>query len=192
MLAEKLRQALGRRAPATVRAEGAQRAAVAVVVTAGPDSAILFVKRQERSGDPWSGHMAFPGGFMASDEHDIETTAVRETFEETGLDLGRHGELVGRLDDVYPRSVLLPKVVVTPVVFGVPATLTVAPGPEVQEALWLPAAQIFSPASRRPYTLELPIGTRVFDSIAIDGYIIWGLTERVLSQINAIVTALTD
>lgn len=192
MLLDRLREALQRRTPATLREEGAQRAAVAVVVTAGPEPDILFVRRQERSGDPWSGHMAFPGGFMADAEGSLVATAVRETLEETGLDLTGAGEEIGRLDDVYPRSVLLPKVVVTPVVFGVPATLAVAPGPEVQEVLWLPASQILSPASHQPYTLELPIGTRVFDSIAVDGYIIWGLTERVLSQINPIVAALTD
>lgn len=186
MLLGRLREALQRRTPATLREEGAQRAAVAVVVTAGLEPHILFVKRQERSGDPWSGHMAFPGGFMADAEGSLVATAVRETLEETGLDLSLVGEQIGRLDDVYPRSVLLPKVVVTPVVFGVAEPFPVVAHAEVQEAVWLPADRIFDPNSHRPYALELPTGRRVFDSIVVDGYTIWGLTERVLAQIPAV------
>lgn len=159
-----------------------------MIVTAGPDPAILFVKRRVRPGDPWSGHMAFPGGFMAEAEGSSSATAIRETLEETGLDLARLGEHLGRLDDVYPRTILIPRVVVTPVVFGVPETLAVSEGAEVQEAVWLPASSVFDPHSRRPYEFRLPAGPRVFDSIVVGEYTIWGLTERVLQQILALLS----
>jgi 8-oxo-dGTP pyrophosphatase MutT (NUDIX family) len=62
---------------------------------------LLFIQRAVRQGDPWSGHIAFPGGRREdADEGDLGC-AVRETQEELGLDLNDEGQfrLLGRLDD---------------------------------------------------------------------------------------------
>ena len=45
----------------------------------------LAIKRAESEGDPWSGHMALPGGRRDAEDEDLWVTAVRETWEETGL-----------------------------------------------------------------------------------------------------------
>ncbi len=182
--AARLADVLRRRMPATVAASDVQRAAVAVVITREREGALLFVKRRERRGDPWSGHVAFPGGFRAADGEDASRTAERETEEETGLPLARLGERLGALDDVFPRSSTLPRVVVTPVVFAVAGRPEVCAGPEVELALWLPVARVFDPANHRPMTLQLPTGPMEFRSIVLDGLTIWGLTERVLGQIG--------
>jgi 8-oxo-dGTP pyrophosphatase MutT (NUDIX family) len=182
-LADRLRRSLERRAPATVNEGGAQRAAVAVIVTADAEPAMLFVKRNERDGDPWSGHAAFPGGFASSTDSSPTQTAQRETEEETGLPLARVGSLLGFLDDVFPRSVFLPKVIVTPCAFSIPEALPVRPTAEIERALWVPVAELLDPANRRPFTLDLPTGPREFESLHVGGIVIWGLTERVLSQV---------
>jgi 8-oxo-dGTP pyrophosphatase MutT (NUDIX family) len=184
--ADRLRAVLGRRAPATVDAVDARHASVAVVVTSEAEPALLFVKRQERIGDPWSGHMAFPGGFQSAGETPIET-AQREAEEETGLPLARTGTCVGSLDDVFPRSVHLPRVIVTPVVFVVEGRPVVEALAEVDQAVWLPAAAVFAPANRRPLELDLPLGRQTFDSIVVGPFTIWGLTERVLAQLANII-----
>ena len=60
----KLRAALeSRRALAITPEEGVRRAAVALIFRAGEDGSpeLLFVKRAEYPGDPWSGQIAFPG-----------------------------------------------------------------------------------------------------------------------------------
>lgn len=164
---------------------GAQRAAVAVVLARGPEPAILFVKRAARAGDPWSGQMALPGGHQSPSDGSLADTAERETYEETGLDLARSGERLGALDDVRPLSVYLPLIVVSPYVFGVSSRVDVAAGEEIERALWLPVAELFSPAKRRPYEFRYPArGTVTMDSIVVDGYTIWGLTERVLGQVG--------
>lgn len=144
---------------------------------------ILFVKRGERAGDPWSGHVAFPGGFRSRADDSAAATAVRETEEETGLDLARLGERLGSLDDVYPRSVRLPKVIVTPVVFLVTGRPAVSARAEVERAEWIEAAEVFDPANRRPYVLHSGGGQMVFESILVRGLTIWGLTERILAQV---------
>ena len=181
-LTDRLRVVLARRVAATLDDVDAQRAAVAIVVSAGPDSHLLMVKRAERAGDPWSGHAAFPGGFRSPGDRDAPATAERETEEETGLPLGRVGERLGQLDDVYPRSIHLPRVIVTPCVFAVPARLPVAPTHEVERALWVSVAELISPSNRRPFVLDLPAGKREFESIHVESLVIWGLTERIISQ----------
>lgn len=178
-----LRETLRRRAPATLHDEAAQRAAVAVVVTDETDPALLLVKRRERSGDPWSGHAALPGGFRSATDLDAAFTAERETEEETGLGLARVGERLGALDDVYPRSVFLPRVIVTPCVFAVPSRLPVTPSCEIARTLWVPVREFVAPENRHPFVLELPTGRREFDSIMVESLVVWGLTERVLTQL---------
>lgn len=179
----RLTQAIAGRNRAAIAEPEARRAAVAVVITRDDDPALLFIKREERESDPWSGHVAFPGGFRADPGELPADTARRETMEETGLDLVRLGNAAGLLDDIYPRSVLLPKVVVTPCVFTIERRFPVAAGDEVDQVIWLPVKEVFDPASRQPYIIKLPTGERSFDSIHAEGLVIWGLTERILQQV---------
>ncbi len=183
---DRLQQSIAGRNRIAIEEPEARRAAVAIVVTRADDPALLFIKRQIREGDPWSGHVAFPGGFRMGPAESPTDTARRETLEETGLDLAAAGIGVGLLDDVYPRSVLLPKVVVTPCVFMIERRVELKAGPEVDQVVWLPVADLFSPENRKPYTLQLPTGERVFDSIHLGGLVVWGLTERVLQQVAAL------
>jgi 8-oxo-dGTP pyrophosphatase MutT (NUDIX family) len=183
-LVERLRIAVTGRVPVPVDRPGARRAAVAVLLTQDADPAILFIKRKQRSGDPWSGQMALPGGFASAADESLEATARRETEEETGISLASSGSLVGVLDDVSPRTPYLPPIVVRPYLFVVPERLAARPGPEADAAVWLPASRLFASASRRPFHLMLPGGERDFESIVIGDYTIWGLTERVLQQLR--------
>src|SRR5204863_9652046 len=86
----KLRSALSSRRPAEAAAEaGVRRAAVALIFRAGRDGSpeLLFIKRAEYPGDPWSGQIAFPGGREESGDASLQQTAIRETRGETGIDL---------------------------------------------------------------------------------------------------------
>src|SRR3989442_10873051 len=80
----------------------------------------LFIRRAQRADDPWSGQVALPGGRRDAGDADLFATAVRETREETGIDLAG-AERLGRLDDLYPRTPTLPPVVVRPFVFALVA-----------------------------------------------------------------------
>lgn len=59
---------------------------------------ILFIQRSERLGDPWSGHIAFPGGKREEGDADDAATAAREAMEETGIDV-RELHFMGALHD---------------------------------------------------------------------------------------------
>ena len=48
---------------------------------------VLFIRRASRQGDPWTGHIALPGGRRDPGDADDFSAAVRETWEEVGIDL---------------------------------------------------------------------------------------------------------
>jgi 8-oxo-dGTP pyrophosphatase MutT (NUDIX family) len=157
-----------------------------VLITGDSEPAVLYIKRKERVGDPWSGQMAFPGGFSSAADSSLEATARRETEEETGIVLADAGVLLGVLDDVSPRTPYLPPLVVTPYVFLVAEPLAARPGPEAETAIWLSVRDLFDPGKRKPFGLKLPGEVREFEAIVIGDCTIWGLTERVLQQLKEV------
>src|SRR5437773_8443034 len=137
-------------------------AAVAVMLHDGDDGLeTLFIHRAVRAGDTWSGQIAFPGGRREPTDPDLLTTAIRETLEEVGVDLSG-AERLGVLDDLYPRTPILPPVVVRPFVFALARRAALVPSDEVQRAFWLPLGRLSEPGVRREVTLSLRGGPRTF------------------------------
>lgn len=178
--------ALARREAERALRPEARRAAVAVVVTREEEPAFVFIRRRERQGDPWSGQMAFPGGFRARDDEPLATTAARETREETGLDLAARGSLLGALDELSPRTPFLPPIVVAPHVFAIGVREPLRPGDEAEEALWISARDLFDPTHRTTFLVALPGGEHAFPAIQVGPHLIWGLTERILDRVALI------
>ena len=76
---------------------GRRNAAVAMIFSMHTGELTLcFGKRAAFEGDPWSGDMAFPGGKGERIDQTFHEIAARETFEETGLIIGRN-QLIGAL-----------------------------------------------------------------------------------------------
>ena len=167
-------------------AEG-RRAAVALVLRAREREPVelLMIKRATYAGDPWSGHFALPGGRQEPGET-IEQTVVRETREETALDLSRNGAILGRLDDVQPRTVALPRFVITPFVVVVAGDAALTLSDEVAEAFWIPVDALRAPEATREVVLEMTGGPRRMPTVQHGGRTIWGLTERILRQFLAL------
>jgi 8-oxo-dGTP pyrophosphatase MutT (NUDIX family) len=161
---------------------GARLAAVALLLRAGPSDEIelLLVKRAEWEGDPWSGHVALPGGRREIADATLEDTAVRETGEEISLDVRRHGLALGTLDDLSPRTPTLPPIIVRPYVFVVEPDVEVAPSSEVQAAFWVSLAQLRDPALRAEATVVVRGVERRVTSFRFGDYTVWGMTERIL------------
>lgn len=161
-------------------------AAVAAILVAAPDT-ILLIRRAERTGDPWSGQMALPGGRRDPTDADPAETAVRETLEEVGVELP-DATLLGALPDVAPRSAHLGNIVVRPFLFVLPDRPIITPNDEVAEAGWVRLDVLKDPANQRPYTLELRGERRTFPAYFIGDSVVWGLTERILSDLLPLIS----
>ena len=174
-----------RRAAEAVDEPGVRRAAVALIFRAGHDGLpeLLFIKRAEYEGDPWSGQIAFPGGREESGDVSLEKTAIRETREETGIDLAREGMVIGVLDDLRPRTVRLPAVVVRPYVAVLERREPLELSSEVALAFWIPIDSLAHKEAWQDDTVSargVQINARVFRH---DDHVIWGMTERILAQL---------
>jgi 8-oxo-dGTP pyrophosphatase MutT (NUDIX family) len=179
---EFVREALRDRAhhPATLK--GDERfAAVAAVLRQQEDAEVLLIRRAEQPGDPWSGHMAFPGGRHDPSDRDLLHTAVRETEEEVGLVLGSNDSL-GRLDDLHAiargRRVGL---VIAPHVFALQGDPVLSLNPaEVREYVWAPLEPLMSGARDTTFSYEYEGSRFSLPAYDVSGHIVWGLTHRML------------
>lgn len=178
-LAPLIRRALAARAPLRVDEPGRRLAAVALIVAPSPDG-VLLIRRAERLGDPWSGQVALPGGGFDPEDVDLLRTAIRETAEEVGLDLG-DAECVGALDDVAPRTPVLPPVTVRPFVFCLPDRPVLHLGDEVAHAFWAELELFRRPGVRVARPLDILGTTRIIDGYALGDDFVWGMTERILA-----------
>jgi 8-oxo-dGTP pyrophosphatase MutT (NUDIX family) len=185
----KLCSALGSRKPVRAdKEEGVRQAAVALIIRAGGDAApeLLFIKRAEYPADPWSGQIAFPGGREEEADPTLADTAMRETREETGIDLVRDGTVIGTLDDLRPQTTRLPAVIVRPYVVLLNRFEPLLLSDEVALAFWIPLEAFKDAPSWRDTNVlarGVQMNRRAFHH---QGHAIWGMTERILAQLLAL------
>jgi 8-oxo-dGTP pyrophosphatase MutT (NUDIX family) len=182
----RLARALERTPGRAVEPEPPMRlAAIALVLRLGAvgEPELLMIKRSEHDGDPWSGHVACPGGRMEAEDHDLTQTAMRETWEETGIELARVGRVLGTLDDVAPRTPVLPPILVRPFVVAVPTEVEMVQSPEVSAAFWVPLGALQAEAAWTMGKVTVRGVERDVSTFTHGEYMVWGLTERVLKQL---------
>lgn len=161
------------------------RAAVALILRDGEEGAeFVTIHRSHRDSDPWSGHMALPGGRQDAGDHDLFATAARETHEEVGIDLHRHGELLGHLDDLRAIGRGRPlDLVISPFVCALTTPVhLVLNRHEVQNALWVPLAALQRREAQGRYRHTHDGQAMEHDAFVYQGYTIWGLTYRILRE----------
>ena len=181
----RLRRSLAEHPPVVVQPEPYMRlAAILLALRARADGEpeLLMIKRAEAEGDPWSGHIACPGGRMEEGDQDLAVTAVRETWEETGVDVSRDGRLLGQLDDISPRTPALPPIVIRPYVALVRTGVEIVPSREVAAAFWVPVSALREQTAWGIGQISVGGALREVSVFQHGEYTVWGLTERVLRQ----------
>ena len=163
--------------------EGHTQAAVALVLRVADDLELLLIKRAKSVRDPWSGHVALPGGRRDPSDSILMETAIRETSEETGVDLATRGRHLGRLTELSPSSNRLPLITVVPYVFAVPSDVEAhVNSAEVESVLWVSIETLLDPKSGGTTTIQLPEGPAEFPTYKVGGHTVWGLTFRILTE----------
>jgi len=147
---------------------------------------VLMIKRAERLGDPWSGHMAFPGGRRDRGDKNSFTTAIRETSEEVGICLPECARYLGRLSDQKARSSQFNLgMLVTPFIFFMIREEQFRLNYEVASSIWIPLDFFANPKnrevmvwSRGSFSMEVPC-------YKYDKYCVWGLSLSMLMELIA-------
>ncbi|MCB9691438.1 MAG: CoA pyrophosphatase [Alphaproteobacteria bacterium] len=167
------------RAPARLPAEGRRPAGVAMVLDDAGQ--VLFIRRADKQGDPWSGHVGLPGGHVQSGES-FEEAARRETLEEVGLDLDR-AELLGSLDDRETPG-HLPTKLVRPFVYRVPRfdTFTLQRD-EVASTHLFPLHRLLRGHGRSTFPYPYAGREWTLPCVDLDGVRLWGLTLRIVDDL---------
>jgi 8-oxo-dGTP pyrophosphatase MutT (NUDIX family) len=163
-----------------------ETAAVAVIflVEKGRER-ILLIRRAERDGDPWSNHMAFPGGMVGPEDSSFEETAKREANEEVGVDLSP--DSASFLGYMLRLKARLRDVTVVPAVFELNSRPELKPNNEVASCEWALMEDLAREDARSTYLVKGPLSKEEVTQPALvhHGNVIWGLTERIISAIIA-------
>jgi 8-oxo-dGTP pyrophosphatase MutT (NUDIX family) len=159
------------------------RAAVAIILRAVPQLEILLIQRAVREGDPWSGQIALPGGRRGPADATLQDTAIRETLEETGLDLNAVGVVLGTLDELRPRTPVLPPIIVTPFVAVVERDTPLEISDELADAFWTPWGTFADPARIDESEVQVRGAPWKVTSYLVGERVVWGMTERMLRQL---------
>jgi len=149
------------------------------------DLEILFIQRASHDLDPWSGHIAFPGGKLEEGEMPCDA-ACRETLEEIGIDL-MEGTYLGRLSDIIGAN--LP-VQVSCCLFAVDKN-KIRPelNEEVRKLFWValsdlrdPERHASSPVAFDDKSFNVPAIQLPVDNMPV----LWGITYRLVMQLLTI------
>ena len=132
-----------------------------------------------------SGQVAFPGGKFEDTDLDLEQTALRETFEEIGVD-SENIEVIGRLTDLYinPSNFL-----VSPFIgFVNEVPQFIANSREVNKIVVYNLFELNNTSIRSEKEITFSGGfklkTPYYD---IDGLTVWGATAMMISELNAVI-----
>ena len=188
---DRIRRSLEAYEPTLLPFEGKRQAAVAIVLREVEGATeMLLIERAHRSGDPWSGHMAFPGGRVDPEDASARHAAERETLEEVGLSLAR-ATYLGRVDDLRGHAAAAARdMVISAHVWEVKEPGELVLNYEVEEAFWFPLSGLLDEDRHVVHAIEIPGRGMNFPGILVgkpERHVVWGLTYRFLELFFEIV-----
>ncbi len=144
---------------------------------------LLFIRRAEVEGDPWSGHVAFPGGRMDPEDDGPWGAALREVREELGLELAPLGRRLGELPNQLTLPLMGRRMVVHPYVVAARELPPLTPNDEVARVLWVPLRDLLDGVGRDTMTWEWQGQSLVLPCRRLEGEVLWGMTLRMVEDL---------
>jgi 8-oxo-dGTP diphosphatase len=163
----------------TRRSVDANAAVVVLLREEANDLQVLLVKRAEKSDDPWSGQTALPGGKRDSGDRDLMETVVRETLEETSINLLEGCSFLGAMEPL--RSTRRPEMKILPFVVLLEQKQPIKLNEELTEHLWIPLKEL----AKHKGIAKFSFGK--YPAYIIEKHVIWGLTYRILKKLLRII-----
>ena len=159
---------------------GGVKAAVLLPIVARETPSLLLTRRTETLARH-SGQISFPGGRSEVGDLSPVETALRETFEETGIAPG-FVAVAGYLD----RYLTGTGFDIQPVVGVLAQDFTLKPDPrEVAHVFEVPLAFLLDPANRRRESRHIAGRDRRFYAFTYEGHEIWGATAAIIVDLAA-------
>lgn len=144
---------------------------------------VLLNRRTDRV-EHHKGEISFPGGAQDLEDATILDTALREAYEEMGVNR-EDVEILCRLDQVSTRS----RFAITPFVGTIPPSYPFqASGIEVAEVLEVPLPVLLDPANWREMVRAGENGGSREYAYAYGEHVIWGATARILTQFLGLIS----
>lgn len=175
-----LKKKLAARRPKRLSEEGASLASVTLILSpsASGNLEILFIRRAAHPKDPWSGQIGLPGGRRDKEDEDRLATALRETREEAGIELGP-SLLLGELDDLLPGNITRPPIIVRPFVFSIKKRPKIIPSAEIAGHFWAAPEKLIR--SEKETTVLAGGSRRRVGAYCVGSHAIWGMTRRIIT-----------
>lgn len=155
-----------------------------LIAGAKKNPSICFIRRAKWEADPWSEHIAFPGGSRSADEDALQTLR-RELEEEIGWSIEAHQPAV-QLPQLRIRLAGRERLLLIDAFVyrleGAPPALRC--GAEVASAFWVPIAELWSLENLDYHSLGDGSETLVYPAIRTSHGVIFGITLRVLTLLS--------
>ena len=135
---------------------------------------VFIVKRVENTTDPWSGQMALPGGKRDAKDQNLKQTVVRETLEETNMNLFDNCRFLGVMKPL--RSTQRPEMKILPFVVLVEHEAIIKLNEELEWFVWISLEEI----KEHKGAVKFSFGE--FPAYVVGNNVIWGLTYRILEK----------
>ncbi len=156
----------------------ANAAVVVLLRQTAQDSQVLLVKRAEKTDDPWSGQTALPGGKRSPEDRNLKETVVRETLEETSINLLEDCRFLGAMEPL--RSTQRPEMQILPFVVLLEKEQAITLNEELTAYFWTPLKEL----AKHKGTTKFCFGE--YPAYIIENHVIWGLTYRILKKLFGI------
>jgi 8-oxo-dGTP pyrophosphatase MutT (NUDIX family) len=156
-------------------------AAVALLLKPTNDSfSVLFVRRVSSPSDPWSGQMALPGGKREPNDKDLKQTVIRETLEETNINLEDHCRFLGTTRIEHSAS--RPEMRIVPFVILLEHEPIIRLNEkELEGYAWIPLKELTKCRGKAKFSFG------EFPAYIVDDRAIWGLTYRIVEDLLQII-----